>query len=56
MPTYQYRCDKCGKKLERTETIAEHEALKLKCPKCGSNSLDAKSASARKGRAGYAQY
>jgi methionyl-tRNA synthetase len=32
MPTYQYRCEKCGKKFERTETIAEHEALKLKLP------------------------
>ncbi len=36
MPTYQYRCEKCGKKFERTETISEHEALKVKCPKCGS--------------------
>src|SRR6476620_12740899 len=26
MPTYQYRCEKCGKKFERTETIAEHES------------------------------
>jgi putative FmdB family regulatory protein len=36
MPTYQYRCEKCGNKFERTETIAEHEAVKPKCPKCGS--------------------
>jgi putative FmdB family regulatory protein len=36
MPAYQYRCEKCGKKFERTETISEHEALRLKCPKCGS--------------------
>jgi putative FmdB family regulatory protein len=39
MPTYQYRCDKCGKKFERTETISEHEALKPKCPKCGSKKV-----------------
>jgi len=39
MPTYQYRCEKCGTKFERTETIAEHEALKLKCPKCGSKKV-----------------
>jgi putative FmdB family regulatory protein len=39
MPTYQYRCDKCGNKFERTETISEHEALKLKCPKCGSKKV-----------------
>jgi putative FmdB family regulatory protein len=25
MPTYQYRCEKCGKRFERTETISEHE-------------------------------
>jgi len=23
-------------KFERSETMSEHEALKLKCPKCGS--------------------
>ena len=34
MPTYNYRCDKCGKAFERTETISEHEKAKLKCPKC----------------------
>ena len=39
MPTYQYRCDKCGTKFERTETIAKHEAPKLKCPKCGSKKV-----------------
>ena len=39
MPTYQYRCEKCGKKFERTETISEHEAMKSKCPKCGSKKV-----------------
>jgi putative FmdB family regulatory protein len=39
MPTYQYRCEKCGKKFERTETISEHETLKMKCPKCGSKKV-----------------
>ena len=40
MPIYPYRCDKCGKKFERTETISEHEALKkLKSPKCGSRNV-----------------
>ena len=39
MPTYQYCCDKCGKKFERSETIAEHEVAKLKCPKCGSKKV-----------------
>jgi putative FmdB family regulatory protein len=36
MPTYQYRCDKCGKKFETSETISEHAKSKAKCPKCGS--------------------
>ena len=35
MPTYTYRCPKCGKKFERTERIAEHGAVKPPCPKCG---------------------
>ena len=39
MPTYQYRCEKCGKKFERNETISEHEAVKLKCAKCGSQKV-----------------
>jgi putative FmdB family regulatory protein len=39
MPTYQYRCEKCGKKFERIETIAKHEATKPKCPKCRSNKV-----------------
>jgi predicted nucleic acid-binding Zn ribbon protein len=30
MPTYSYRCEKCGKKFERTETISEHETAKSK--------------------------
>ena len=37
MPTYQYRCEECGKAFERTETISEHEKAKPQCPKCGSN-------------------
>ena len=39
MPTYQYRCEKCGKKFERTESISEHEAMVSKCPKCGSKKV-----------------
>jgi putative FmdB family regulatory protein len=36
MPTYQFRCEKCGKKFERTETIPERESGTPKCPKRGS--------------------
>jgi putative FmdB family regulatory protein len=39
MPTYQYRCEKCRKRFERTETISEHETAKPKCPKCGSKNV-----------------
>jgi putative FmdB family regulatory protein len=39
VPTYQYRCSKCGKSFERTETITEHEAAKVSCPKCNSKKV-----------------
>ena len=39
MPTYQYRCKECGKSFERTETITEHEAAKVRCPKCNSKKV-----------------
>ena len=39
MPTYQYRCDECGKKFERSETISEHGTSKMNCPKCGSKKV-----------------
>jgi putative FmdB family regulatory protein len=41
MPTYSYRCEKCGKNFERVETMSEHEAAKAKCPKCGSKKVSA---------------
>jgi putative FmdB family regulatory protein len=39
MPTYQYRCDKCAKNFERSETISEHGTSKVKCLKCGSTKV-----------------
>jgi putative FmdB family regulatory protein len=39
MPTYQYRCEECGKKFESTETISEHQTRKAKCPKCASKKV-----------------
>jgi putative FmdB family regulatory protein len=41
MPTYQYRCEKCGKTFERTETMSEHEAAKPQCPNCGNKKVSA---------------
>jgi putative FmdB family regulatory protein len=39
MPTYAYRCDKCGESFEHVETISEHGAAKPPCPKCGSDKV-----------------
>jgi putative FmdB family regulatory protein len=39
MPTYDYRCDKCQKRFKRSESIAEHQAAKPSCPKCGSKKV-----------------
>jgi len=33
MPTYDYRCEACGKKLEVFQSITD--SPKRKCPKCG---------------------
>jgi|SRR4029450_12862146 putative FmdB family regulatory protein len=41
MPTYSYRCDKCRKTFERTESISEHEKRKPQCPICGSKKVAA---------------
>ena len=41
MPTYQYRCEKCGKTFERTETMSEHEAAKPQCPNYRSKKVSA---------------
>lgn len=40
MPVYDYRCKKCGKKFSLTMSIAEHETKRVKCPKCGSRSVE----------------
>src|SRR5262249_20341991 len=39
VPTYQYRCRECGKSFERSETITEHGAAKVRCPKCNSKKV-----------------
>lgn len=40
MPTYDYRCKKCGKKYSMTQSMADHSANKGKCPKCGSRTRE----------------
>ncbi|WP_408384500.1 FmdB family zinc ribbon protein [Paraburkholderia sediminicola] len=39
MPTYKYRCEKCGEMFEHAEHLAEHEAAHPACPKCGSEKV-----------------
>jgi putative FmdB family regulatory protein len=39
MPTYAYRCGKCGETFEKVETISEHGAEKPQCPKCRSDNV-----------------
>jgi putative FmdB family regulatory protein len=39
MPTYQYRCEKCGAVFDRAEHVAEHPGAHPRCPKCGSEAV-----------------
>ena len=36
MPTYEYRCENCGKRFSRIESISEHGRKRPACPKCKS--------------------
>jgi putative FmdB family regulatory protein len=40
MPTYEYRCQKCGHVFERNEHVADHEKSRPKCSKCGSSQVE----------------
>jgi len=40
MPSYEYRCPKCSKKFTLILSIGEHDAGKVKCPKCGGKKLE----------------
>lgn len=40
MPTYKYRCAKCGKTFKRVETLAEHNKGRPACPACGARKVD----------------
>jgi putative FmdB family regulatory protein len=39
MPTYEYRCEKCGKAFIRIESISAHGRTKAACPKCKSTNV-----------------
>ena len=39
MPIYDYRCPNCKKKFTAVLSIGEHDAGKVKCPKCGESQV-----------------
>jgi putative FmdB family regulatory protein len=40
MPSYDFRCKKCGKKCSLKLTVQQMESHRYKCPKCGSKQLE----------------
>lgn len=40
MPSYEFRCQKCGKKATFVISYSDYEKKKYKCPKCGSKRLE----------------
>jgi putative FmdB family regulatory protein len=34
MPTYVFRCIKCGEEFEKTMTVAQRETARPACPAC----------------------
>ena len=40
MPTYEYRCRKCGEVFTRSEHVAEHQESHPPCPKCKSDEVE----------------
>ena len=39
MPTYEYRCVDCGKSFAQDCSMAEHDAARPACPKCGGRNV-----------------
>lgn len=42
MPTYEFRCDKCGKNFEQIWSLSEYDKRikqNHKCPTCGSTKV-----------------
>jgi putative FmdB family regulatory protein len=38
MPTYDYKCEKCGKRFTVVQRMSEHSGRSPACPKCKSRS------------------
>ena len=34
MPSYEFKCSKCGERFERVMTVAQRERAKPACPSC----------------------
>ncbi len=39
MPTYEYRCEACGKEFTQTERISKNARRRPACPKCKSKKV-----------------
>jgi putative FmdB family regulatory protein len=39
MPTYEYRCDECGKRVSIFQSYEEYGEEEVHCPNCGNESL-----------------
>ena len=39
MPTYEYKCDKCGKRFSLVQSISSHGSKPAVCPKCKSRKV-----------------
>jgi putative FmdB family regulatory protein len=40
MPHYEFVCKACKKTFTKTESIAEHDIVKVSCPHCGSHEVE----------------
>jgi putative FmdB family regulatory protein len=40
VPTYEYRCAKCGESFSRNERISDHASNRPICPKCKSERVE----------------
>jgi putative FmdB family regulatory protein len=36
MPSYEFKCEKCGKSFTLLLSVSEYEKTKVRCPKCKS--------------------
>ena len=40
MPTYEFRCKKCGEHFSVRERITDYARVKVACPKCKSHAVE----------------